>query len=324
VAALAFSLYLRNPLELEAALSKLGAPSTQAALDLSLDRRLSHSLTALFLGGILGLCAVSLRQEARSSTGAETPRPLLTMMIALGALLVLTPEFLYLKDTFGDRMNTVFKFYFAAWIVWSLAAAWAAWDLRPRTGRPGELLRLLAYVPVAFGLLYPVLALRTKTNEFQPPSGLTLDGTAHLALDQAEDYEAISWMNANLGDGIVVEAVGGSYSSFGRVSAHTGFPTVLGWTFHEIQWGRDGGEVVQRETDVRTLYETRDWTEALQILTQYGVDYVYVGPLERMAYPPLFRTKFDIYLLPVYQTDQVTIFAFPQASSEAEWTAARR
>ena len=39
-----------------------------------------------------------------------------------GALLILGPAFLYLRDNFGYRIITIFKFYYQAWIVLSLAA----------------------------------------------------------------------------------------------------------------------------------------------------------------------------------------------------------
>ncbi len=38
-------------------------------------------------------------------------------------LLTVFPEFFYLRDQFGTRMNTIFKFYFQAWIFWGIAAA---------------------------------------------------------------------------------------------------------------------------------------------------------------------------------------------------------
>ena len=46
------------------------------------------------------------------------------MLVLLGALLVIVPEFVYLRDQFGTRMNTIFKFYFQTWILWSLAGAY--------------------------------------------------------------------------------------------------------------------------------------------------------------------------------------------------------
>ena len=48
---------------------------------------------------------------------------LLALLTAL--LLVFSVEFVYLRDTFGTRMNTVFKFYFQAWVLMAVVAAFA-------------------------------------------------------------------------------------------------------------------------------------------------------------------------------------------------------
>ncbi len=45
-------------------------------------------------------------------------------LILLGCVLTLAPEFIYLRDQFGTRMNTIFKFYYQAWILWSLAGTY--------------------------------------------------------------------------------------------------------------------------------------------------------------------------------------------------------
>ncbi|MBM3933567.1 MAG: hypothetical protein FJ319_04585 [SAR202 cluster bacterium] len=49
---------------------------------------------------------------------------------ALGLLLIMGPEMLYVNDSFGgalERMNTVFKFYYQSWIILSVAAGFAAY-----------------------------------------------------------------------------------------------------------------------------------------------------------------------------------------------------
>lgn len=51
------------------------------------------------------------------------------LLIGMGLVLTLFPEFLYLKDNFGVRINTVFKFYYQAWVLWSLAAAYGVYSI---------------------------------------------------------------------------------------------------------------------------------------------------------------------------------------------------
>ena len=52
-----------------------------------------------------------------------------------------------------------------------------------------------------------------------------------------EDKEIIDYINKNIiGQPIILEAQGDSYTDFARISANTGLPTVLGWTVHEWLW----------------------------------------------------------------------------------------
>ena len=46
-------------------------------------------------------------------------------MSALGLMLIMGPELLYIDDAFGTRMNTVFKLYYQAWILLAVAAGFA-------------------------------------------------------------------------------------------------------------------------------------------------------------------------------------------------------
>ncbi len=312
--ALAWAVASRTPGMLEGILNGLGIVDIRMAVGDILLRRLSNSWTALVLGLTLALTALLLSRRLQRPPEEERKgdpvQPFILLLCGIGALLIIGPEFLYIKDLFGVRMNTVFKFYFAAWMMWGLAAAYITVDLWPK-GRwrwPADL-RLLALVPFLLGLVYTLSATWAKTEGFHPSTPRTLDGTIHLALLSPDDYAATLWMNEYLPTGVVAEAVGGSYSEEGRVSAHTGMPAVIDWPWHEIQWRGDSALLGSRESDVRRLYETRDWPEAQAIIRQYGIDYVYVGDLERQSYRPLNEGKFQTYMDMIYQSGSVTIYA---------------
>jgi len=239
------------------------------------------------------------------------------LLILLGTLLVYGPEFVYLRDFFGYRINTIFKFYYQAWLLWGTAAAFGVVVLlRALKGVWGVFYKVSLIILLAVGLTYTGLGFWTKTNGLQPPDGFSLDGTAHLQLGSPEEVNAITWLREAT-PGVLAEAVGGSYTAYGRVSMLSGKPTILGWEFHEFQW-RGGGDLLgSRLVDVQRLYCTNDWEEAQSILELYDIRYVFIGNLERISYTKekcsggLDELKFQRHLAQVFQQGSVTIYAVP-------------
>ena len=300
-------------------LSKIGAGSWREALSAIAERRLTRSWTALGLGGLVALAVILLaqlhRRPAEQRGSGPDVRPFIALLVGVASLLTLAPEFVYLRDGFGDRMNTIFKFYFAAWILWGLAAAYAATEIWPRSPSIGGALRTLALLPMVLGLAYPLLSTWTISSGLAPSNGFTLDSAAHLARDSEDDYAAIQWINASLPKGVLAEAARGgtSYSGFGRIATYTGLTSVIGWDFHEWQWRGSWVEQGTRVQDLSTLYMTRDWFEAQEIMDRYGIDYVYVGLLETSTYRPLSLTKFSVFLDEIYRNANVVIYARREA-----------
>jgi len=106
--------------------------------------------------------------------------------------------------------------------------------------------------------------------------------------------------------------VGGSYSDGGRISSHTGLPTIIGWPGHEGVWRGSDHPFAGREDDVRRIYTTADVQEAKQLLDKYGVAYVYVGYLERQTYGEAGLSKFSLFMTPVFEQPGVTIYQMPE------------
>ena len=250
----------------------------------------------------------------RETIAPETAYALL--LVLTGALLTLAVEFVYLRDIFGTRMNTVFKFYFQAWVLWGVAGAYGLARLLAQ-GRLWA--AAAALLLIGGGLVYPALAIPTRAREYGGPP--TLDGAAYLYQTQAPDFAAIDWLNENVeGRPVVLEAPGDHFRSYtyeGRVSAFTGLPTLLGWGGHEHQWRGDYEEPARREPDIEELYTTADPVEALTLLDRYGIRYVYVGPVERNRYPAPGLAKFAQLMELVYDADGVRIYRRIPTSTEA-------
>ncbi len=228
------------------------------------------------------------------------------LLILMGVALTTFPEFFYLRDQFGWRMNTIFKFYFQAWILWGIAAAYVSVDLLSNLrGKRRGIFTTLWILTILGGLAYPTVMLWNKTNSFKP-SHWTLDGNAYMQTWHPDDYAAIQWLE-DQPLGVVVEAIGGSYSDYARVSTRTGFPTVLGWPGHEGQWRGGYAEVGTRENDIKTLYTTTDWALVKSIIEQYNIRYIYLGLSEANLYAT--DAEFLKQHLPVvYENSSVTIF----------------
>jgi len=208
-------------------------------------------------------------------------------------------------------MNTVFKFYFQAWVLLALAAAYGAYVVSSNLRGVGKWVwSSLLVVLVMAGLVYPALAIPNKAGDFLGPA--TLDGMAWLAESRPDDYAAIRWLQANADDSaVVLEAPGDKYAAYqytGRVSALTGLQTLLGWGNHEHQWRGSYEIPAQREPDIEILYNTVDTAQALALLERYSVTYVYVGALERERYSAAGLAKFDTMLATVYQGGNVSIY----------------
>lgn len=311
---------LRTSPEANAALA---AAAGSGGVGAALRYRLAHPLTPIVLTLLLAAVVAALLPRPDAPEAAPGDPSALSassgfalVLIATGALLTLGPEFVYLRDNFGERLNTVFKFYYAAWVLWAVGAAYAVHVLAEQKGVVNRALGALAALAVVAGLVYPAIAIPTRAGAAGAEASTepaTLDGTAFLYDLYPADYDAIVWLAANApADSRVLEAVGGAYSDYGRVSAVSGVPTIMGWANHERQWRGDRYDELAgtREQDVREIYATASPARALELLQRYDVDYVFVGTLEqRTDYASAEGlAKFERFLTPVYQAGGVTIY----------------
>ncbi len=228
------------------------------------------------------------------------------LTIFMGILLCLIPEFVYLRDVFGTRMNTIFKFYFQTWMVWGVASAAVViilwWEIKDKFR---IFSKTLISVCIVICLAYPCWGLISKTNSFKPAIW-TLDGNSYIQNFNPDEYEALNWLK-KCQYGVIAEAVGGSYSEFARISTTTGLPTVLGWPGHELQWRGSSNEIGSREQDIETLYTTKDWQTAKSIIDQYQIQYIYIGDLEKSKYN-VDEVKFQNNMVEAFKNQSTTIY----------------
>ena len=264
-------------------------------------------LTALVAIGVYNALYLA-RQEN------EGGRLFATILTVLGLGLIIGSEFLFIRDFFNNRGNTVFKLYYQAWILLAAASAFAVYywlsTIRSRTGWRAAFSYMwaAAFVLLLIGsLYYPLAAAKTKPDT--PYAGRTLDGLSFVQQNRPAEYDAIAWLKQNAPpDAAIVEAVG-EWSDWGLVSRSTGLPTIVNWLGHQKQW-RGGWEIFDadkpdvsralrdkyfddRTAEVERIYTTLDPAEAQVILYKYDIDYVYIGQRERDKYGMEGIPKFD-------------------------------
>lgn len=230
------------------------------------------------------------------------------ILIIVATLLIVIPEFVYIKDIYPDhyRANTMFKLTYQAFIMLSLVSSVVITTvIKPRKN---ILLSAVTILFLAIVLLYPRFAVYSYYNNLEAYQGL--DGTAYLKDRYPSDHEAIHWLNTTIsGQPVILESQGDSYTDHARISANTGLPTVLGWTVHEWLWRGTYDIPAPRVDEVQTLYETSDLKTARELLTKHNVKYVYIGNLEREKYTNLSEEKFKALGNIVFTNENVTIYA---------------
>ncbi|HLZ59536.1 MAG TPA: DUF2298 domain-containing protein [Ktedonosporobacter sp.] len=313
-----------------------------------------NSVTFVVIGSIAVMGTLLLFYHLGDRAHAFT-----LLLGALAFALVAFCEVVYLRDVFdgGDylRMNTVFKFYFQAWALLSiacgsglyfiiesfrpfkLASQVQRWSLRVGLGLWSVVLGLFLLA----GSVYPLMAPVARYAQYNPNTQAlywqrsnSLDGLAYLAncrpptcqYDLSGDYGAIRWLNANVqGDPVIVEALGDDYTSYDRVSAFTGLPTIFGWAGHEEQWrinwlnrgsNASDSRYNSRAADIDLIYTNPDPSQVLATMARYHAQYLYVGALEyvkytQQKYPRLDLHRFSAFMQTVYSANGVVIYKVP-------------
>ena len=289
-----------------------------AGLGVGLDASQIEGRTLFVLPGLAVVCLAgfSALQRLKADQERMTVFPLLLVMVAL--YLLMGAELYFLVDLFGNRMNTIFKVYYQAWLLLALAGAYGIYYWQAHAPLRNPVSRLAHYgwtgvaaLAIIASLYYPVGAVLERTGLLHPGETLadnTLNGLAFVKDTDPDEYAAIAWLRTQDSHGIIVEAVGADYSSYGRVSGSTGIPTILGWKGHELQWRGTSKLFDGREETVAEIYQSPNPSRVRGLLERYDVQYVYAGRREQISYGKTQLGGFPDLLRTVYQQGNVTIY----------------
>jgi len=238
-------------------------------------------LTGYIAGAIAVIPAAYLAERVISRNDVDFPGIL--ALFGLGILIFC--ELFYLKDNMGDtffRMNTVFKTYLPAWLMlgtstFSMAGKW----LSESRWIPLISARQNAIIMVIVVCTLFILPIVIPVNQNYGTG--TLDGLAYLNNSHPGDAAAVAYLRTLTGNEIIVEAEGGDYTYYSRISSFTGIPGIIGMPFHEYMWRSDDtGWFSSRLADIRSIYE--DPEKTVSLMKKYHATLLYVGDAERERY----------------------------------------
>ncbi len=287
--------------------------------------------TAAIYAGIVWLLSFATVSFALQRRAAAIP----ATMAATGALLLYGSEFFFIKDVFAGglpRLNTIFKLSYQAWILLSVAGgAGLAYGLAELRRKPLVAAYVLpALVLSALGLVYPLLAAFNRTEGFNRETAV--DGLAAVERTDPGEYELVRWFQENTPrDAVVFEAsgrrwqpgaggasitdAGSDYTDSGRIAARTGRATPIGWFFHEIQWRGENAanraEFTRRQELVDAAYISGDPERVLEIMREFGADYLVVGRVELARYPGLLP-NFEEFLDVAHRAANYVVYRIPE------------
>ncbi|MEY4669077.1 MAG: hypothetical protein RL518_1776 [Pseudomonadota bacterium] len=286
---------------------------------------LLYDKAALFIYCVMALQVV--RCIADKEKGAELPwaRVFEDALIVSGLILILTPEIVFLDDSYGpeiDRMNTIFKLYTTAWGLLGLGAVSVTTRALKRyeylVADYGKAFPIAVGGVIAVGLAYGCSKFYFHTvpmrqnGSLDPTFEAMLEGLGEANRWHKGSADAIRALR-KLPKGRVLEAQGRAYSYTGFVSTLSSQPSYLGWANHINLLNKVYGDVSRRESLTKQIFNEGDCGARKELARAEKIRYIVVGTLEEKAYPGA-RGKDYSCFASVVQSGDYAVYQIPPSS----------
>ncbi len=236
------------------------------------------------------------------------------ILFLVSTLLIIIPEIIYVKDIYISsyhRANTIFKLTYQSFIMFSISIAYVFVRIKSSLKKCfSSSILTFAFCILIFALLvYPNYSIPGYYGKLEAKNYKGLYGLNFLDRLYPDDYKLITWLNEKIvGQPVVLEAVGDSYTDYERISMATGLPTIEGWLVHEWLWRGSYDEPGKRSSEVQTIYESKDVSQTTELLKTYNVKYIVVGEMEKTKYPNLNEGKIKQIGKKVFESNKTALY----------------
>tara|TARA_B100001094_G_scaffold321140_1_gene368404 strand:- start:88 stop:1479 length:1392 start_codon:yes stop_codon:yes gene_type:complete len=235
-------------------------------------------------------------------------------------------ELFTIKNDIG-RMNTFFKFHLQVWILLSISSSYLFIKILRefKTKLVKNIFIFSVYILSVIGLIYPILGTLDRTKDRFISTRLSLDGSLYGnyatynspkgKIVLKDDFDAIFWMKENLQNTVIMaEGISPLYSWSNRFSIYSGFPSVIGWDWHQTQQREYNRSLInERKNDINELYSSDYIDTKIKIINKYNIELIVIGTLEKLYYPKNGISSFEILeqnniLSKLYSSENVIIY----------------
>jgi uncharacterized membrane protein len=280
-----------------------------------------YDKAALLIYSLIALQVVRLLADRQAGKPVGWAYVFENSIIISGLVLVLTPEIVFVNDSYGgdiERMNTIFKIYTTAWGLLGLGAVSVLHQsfkkFNSQLTAPGP------FLPTIVGGLLTLALIIASSFFYRHTAPMRWGGLESKGAARSEGLATANRWHPGSADtiralrelprGRVLEAQGRAYSYTCFVSTLAAQPSYLGWANHINLLTKESGEVNRREKMTDQIYTERDCSVRKELAKNERISYIVVGTLERKKYTDIDSRDFSCFS-PVVKTGEYALYQIP-------------